>query len=263
MLKITHNAGFFSCCIVKLINIINYFNDNKKLPGIIDSSSLFELYRPNYLEKYDDITYHFFDKNNSINKDNNINYINYMNYNTGIQFNNYNNIDYNPLIPFINKYFTPNIDIINIQNNLLNKYNINTDEYCGVYYRGTDKFSETIIGTYDTYIDKMNEIKQKDNKIKFIIQSDEENFIKFIKEKEKYKDSIIFIENIKSTSNKGIHYEHTSNENYLIIKNFFAILLILSKCKYIICSSSNCSIWMMFYRNNGNNVYQFLNNIWL
>ena len=261
MLKITHNAGFFSCCVVKLLDIINYFNYNKKLPDNVDSSLQFELYRPNYLKTDDDITYHFFNKENSINKDNNINYVNAVDYNIRIQFDNYNNIDYKSLLPFINKYFTPNIDIINIQNNLLNKYNIITNEYCAVYYRGTDKYSETIIGSYNIYIDKMNEIKNKDNNIKFIIQSDEENFIKIIKQN--FKDSIIFIENKTSTTNKGIHFEHTSNENYLIIKYFFAILLILSKCKYIICSSGNCSIWMMFYRNNGNNVHQFLNNIWL
>jgi hypothetical protein len=34
----------------------------------------------------------------------------------------------------------------------------------------------------------------------------------------------------------------------------------MAKCKYIICGSGNCSIWMMFYRGNCDNVYQFLKN---
>ena len=37
----------------------------------------------------------------------------------------------------------------------------------------------------------------------------------------------------------------------------------MSKCKYIICGSGNCSIWIMFYRENANNVFQNLNGEWL
>ena len=44
--------------------------------------------------------------------------------------------------------------------------------------------------------------------------------------------------------------------------NLFSTFLILSKCKYIICGSGNCSLWMMFYRGNNKHVYQFFNNIW-
>ena len=43
----------------------------------------------------------------------------------------------------------------------------------------------------------------------------------------------------------------------------FATFLIISKCKYLICSSGNCSIWMMYYRENANNIYQFLNDKWI
>lgn len=31
----------------------------------------------------------------------------------------------------------------------------------------------------------------------------------------------------------------------------------MSKCKYIICNAGNCSIWMIFFRNNTTNVTQF------
>lgn len=34
MIKITHNAGFFSCCSVKLEHITNFINLNKRLPDI-------------------------------------------------------------------------------------------------------------------------------------------------------------------------------------------------------------------------------------
>ena len=53
------------------------------------------------------------------------------------------------------------------------------------------------------------------------------------------------------------------NKNYDFSKYYLAITLIMSKCKYIICGSGNCSMWIMLYRGNNNNVYQNLNNKWL
>ena len=63
-LVITHNAGFFSCCSVRLDKIVNYFNEKKYLPNIVDSSKTFELYKTNtnvditneYFEDYNNIT---------------------------------------------------------------------------------------------------------------------------------------------------------------------------------------------------------------
>jgi hypothetical protein len=45
--------------------------------------------------------------------------------------------------------------------------------------------------------------------------------------------------------------------NYDYSLKYLAITLIMSKCKYIICNAGNCSIWMIFFRNNVNNVTQF------
>ena len=44
ILYTNHNAGFFSCCSVKLDNIIQYYNKYKKLP-IVDSSKQYEWYK--------------------------------------------------------------------------------------------------------------------------------------------------------------------------------------------------------------------------
>ena len=45
MIKIIHNAGFFSCCSVKLTKIVDFINSNKRLPDNVDSSKLFRLYK--------------------------------------------------------------------------------------------------------------------------------------------------------------------------------------------------------------------------
>ena len=49
------------------------------------------------------------------------------------------------------------------------------------------------------------------------------------------------------------------NQNNEFSKYYLAITMIMSECKYVVCGSSgNCSIWIMFYRGNADNVYQFL-----
>ena len=60
MLKITHNAGFFSCCTVRLEKIIEYFNIHQHLPVIVDSSEQFRDYKFNN----EDITCRFFNTTN-------------------------------------------------------------------------------------------------------------------------------------------------------------------------------------------------------
>ena len=58
MIKIIHNAGFFSCCSVKLTKIVDFINSNKRLPDNVDSSKLFRLYKN---EKNKDITFDYFE----------------------------------------------------------------------------------------------------------------------------------------------------------------------------------------------------------
>jgi hypothetical protein len=259
MSRTTRQHGFFACCADKLVYIINYFNRYKKLPEDKDfyDPNIFYLYKPkNFIG---DITTHFF-KNDDMSE---IEYSGNINCPISIQISKYNSVNYPPILPFIKKYFTPSDEIINIMDGLIKKYNIDAECYCAVYYRGTDKRKETKIGSYDTYISKMKEIKNMDNNIKFMVQSDETEFINAIKKE--FNECLSFSENVSITANtnKGVHLINHPDQNYHTIKIFFAILCVISKCKYIICSSGNCSIWTMFYRGHANNVFQFLNDVWL
>ena len=53
-----------------------------------------------------------------------------------------------------------------------------------------------------------------------------------------------------------------ASQNYEFSKKYLAITLIMSKCKYIICGSGNCDVWVMLYRGNNKNVIQNLNGVW-
>ena len=291
MLKITHNFGFLSCCSVKLHDIIEYFNYHKNIPNDVDSSEQFGWYKIN---KSGDITYDYFEHHNSNNIINNINNINinndtiddtiiysnldtiiknknYIDYTHHKQFVNYNTLDYTNIIPFIKKYFTPSIEINTIIDTIENKYNINTDtdscidynNICVLFYRGNDKNTETQICNYDEYITKANFILKHNPNIQFLIQSDETEFIDtftslFPNNSFYFKDEIRHMNKCNSTVDKVMR-----EQNYVFSKYYLAITIIMSKCKYIVCGSGNCSIWIMFYRGHSRNVYQNLNNQWI
>jgi hypothetical protein len=150
---------------------------------------------------------------------------------------------------------------------LQTKYKIDTQNCVALYYRGTDKISETKIDTFDSYYQKLNEIITENKTLQILIQSDSAPFIDFMKEKCKNMNCIIIHENKTSYKNIGIHNENHNKKkdhaNYYDIQYLFSTFLIFSKCKYIVCGSSNGSVSMMFYRGNANNVFQNLNRTWL
>jgi hypothetical protein len=232
-------------------------NTNKILPYIVDSSKQFRKYKSNDR----DITFDFFE---DYNNDTSIQYRNYISTDVnGFQFSNYKDINYNCIIPFVKKYFTPTNKINSVSNNLMLKYNINPDNCIGIYYRGTDKYIETNLASFETFHNKLNKIIQSDNKIQILLQTDSAQFLDYMKEHSINTNIIIINENSVSYLNKGIHNEKSNGKNYEDICFFMATLLILSKCKYIICSSGNCSIWLIFFRTNAKNVFQYLNGQWL
>jgi len=285
--KSTHNSGFFSCCSMRLDDIITFFNKYKLLPIKVDSSNQFEWYKNDKNDnndnndkndnndnndknnnndnndKNDDITFEYFEYYRNVNiypiYKNNINY-----FGATDQFTNYKDLDYVSICPFVEKYFTPSLIIKNTISNLEIKYKINDyTKICVLFYRGNDKVTETNLCSYDDIIQQATKIFNNNNNIKFLIQSDETEFINavtdiFPQNSFYFKDEIRHME--KQNTTVDIKFKQT---NHIFSKYYLAITIIMSKCNYIICGSGNCSIWIMLYRGNANNVYQFLNDKWV
>jgi hypothetical protein len=254
MIRVTHNCGFFSCLSVKLHHILDYFNKEKKLPEIVDSSEQFIIYKPHNSLSHD-ITYHLFKRVE--NEESNINYANSILYDWDNQFKEYKNLNIDELSPFISNYFSPSDKILDVIDYLINKYSIEPEKICAVYYRGTDKFQETPIDDYEIYINKMKEVTG----LTYLVQSDDQLFID--KVLDSFNNIIIIKEDITSYKKIGVHNEYNGNINYLMIHYFLATILIMAKCNYFICSSSNCSVWTVYYRGNSQNVIQNLNKKWI
>lgn len=257
-LTLIHNGGFFSCCSVRLHYIVEYFNNYKQIPKIVDTTGLFHLYKSS--ETQGDITFSYFEHyNNHLS----IPYVKLIDYNENYQYKNYSHLQYLDINPFIIKYFSPSDEIKNTITRFEIKYKINYDNICVLFYRGNDKNRETRICNYHEYILKANEILLTNPNITFLIQSDETEFIHYMQS--------IFPNNSLYLSDEIRHIKKTANTVDILLrdnidifsKNYLAITIIMSKCKYIVCGSGNCSIWIMFYRGNNNNVFQNLNGVWI
>jgi hypothetical protein len=261
-LKITHHAGFFSCCSVKLEQLIIFFNKHKKLPRKVDGSNLFSLYKKQLHKtkmysktNQDDITFNYFEHYDNIK--NTFIYKKDIDYKNEYQFKSYSSLDYENISPFVKKYFSPSIKVNKIIQYIEQKYNLEDyNNLCVIFYRGNDKSTETNVSDYDLYIEKAKVIMRENENIRFLIQSDETEFIEklistFPNNSFYCKDEIRHMKKTLSTVDFVMR-----DTNHIFSFCFLAITIIMSKCKYIICGSGNCSIWIMLYRGHNNNVYQ-------
>jgi len=249
-ITITHNAGFFSCCTIRLRTIIDYYNQYNILP-VVDSSSQWKHYK----DDNSDITKKFFKDNDYIFDTPNVKFINTE---TEDQFSNYNLINFDSITHFIKKYFSLSNEIELITNQIISNYNINLNNTLSVFYRGNDKIEETILPSYDEYYNTIKYRLNLNPNLKILIQSDEKEFYEFISNK--FPSSIIIDE--MPRFNKGnyndINMLPIGKKTYYA-QLFLSIVSLISKSNHIIINSGNVGMWITLFRGNTINVSQYLN----
>jgi len=265
MLKTSWNSGFFSCCNVKLYKLVYYFNTHRALPTHIDDSELFDMYKPaSYAGQ--DITHHFFRPRDDVRIDFS-GTLQIMDERIEDQFSPYSGLHFSVVQPFLEKYYSPSQPILDLQASLVDKYGIDVSNTCAIYYRGTDKHQETPLGSFDVYAAKMRDVLRANPDLQIILQSDSYPFLEYMfdyADAHKLQNNIsVFEENVTTASDQGVHFLRRGDKAYQDIQHLFASVLVMAQCKYIICSSGNVSLWMMYYRGNAKNVHQFLKNRWI
>jgi hypothetical protein len=245
-----HDGGFFSCCSVRLHFLIEFFNKYKELPMTYITKDYFVC---NKRTPDEDLTFHYFKHYHTI--DEAIVYTKDIEFKEWYQYKIFDKLDLEGLKPFIKKYFTPNDVIFDLQKMMEEKYKLDYDNLCVLFYRGNDKATEIKLPPLDYYIEYGKSMLEHNPNITFLIQSDETNFINQMKEE--FPNNIVFYDEIRHIYKKNTTVNKVFKEtNYKYSFLYFAITLIMSKCKYIICNAGNCSLWMMFYRGNWNNIVQ-------
>jgi len=251
MLQIKQNSrqGFFSCCSIRLESIILYFNQQKVLPEEVDSSDQFKWYKQMY--STDDITYQYFEKQNNL-------AINYkeIEFTNRYQFLNYNTFPYQDYIPFIKKYFYPSQEVQQLIKDLEKKYQIDYHNTCVLFYRGNDKATEITLPSYESLLEVAQQIKEQNPNVRFLIQSDETEFLQKMLE---LPNSFYFKDEIRYMPRQKATVDHIDiNQNLRFSKLFLAITIIMAKSQYIVCNTGNCSMWICLYRGHTQNVFQII-----
>ena len=260
-LVITHNGGFFSCCTIRLLEIVDHFNTFKCLPDLVDSSKQFELYKE---FSNIDISNYYFSNNENIHIEY-IKNIKLRNDNIEEQFSDYKSLNLSDVSMFLEKYFNLSEEVKIIIKTIETKYNINYEKTLSVFYRGNDKIKETLIAPYDFFISKIKECLYLNKYERILIQTDDELFLKYCLEDNIIKNKIFYfneLARIDNNHNLAIHNLINKKHRQLFGAYFLAATYILSKTKGLITHSGNCGLWAVLFRNNTTNFYQCLNNEW-
>jgi hypothetical protein len=138
------------------------------------------------------------------------------------------------------------------------KYQLNLENTCVLFYRGNDKVTETHLPDYDEYITYGREVQSVNPNIRIWIQSDETEFLEAMTKA--FPDNhVIFYDEIRHMPrNPETTVDKVFKEqNAEMSKNYLAITYLMSQCKYILCGSGNCSLWIAFLRGNADGMFQF------
>jgi len=216
----------------------------------------FKLYK---LDKNDDITNIFFKNYKEISCDFSFNRnITYTDDKDEHQFSNYKHLNFHLLQPFLTKYFNPSDEIMSKVEFLKNKYKIDLDNTCGVFYRGNDKITETIPPKYKQFIKKVRLFKKANPGIKFYLQTDEQELHNIFLEKFPKTISITEVPRINN-SQTTVALQLKNDKNKMEVGKFFvASVYLISRMKNTICTSGNGEMWSSLFRGNANGVIQFL-----
>lgn len=267
-LHITHNAGFFSCCSVKLDNITKYLNLRRTLPAKVDSSTQFEWYKQ---PGEGDVTYKYFEHPDNVEPSLLLPLQSSLGsicpsvpYHHEYQFMSYDRLCYPLIVPLVRKYFTPSLEIRDMIQHLEKKYQLGDYSNLTVlFYRGNDKVTETPLCSYEEYLTYAKQVLEKHPDMRFLIQSDETEFIQFM-EREFPHRCIVFYDEIRHMPKQVSTVDLQMKDNIeLFSKYYLAITLVMAKCKYVVCGSGNCSIWIMLYRGHCKGLFQNLLGRWL
>ena len=116
----------------------------------------------------------------------------------------------------------------------------------------------------DEFLNKTIECSNSNPEKKIIIQSDDQGFVNYCKDKIDNSKIIVFdeIPSINSNPTIAVHHTVRPDDKKIFAAYFLAITKIVSKSNILITHSGNCGMWAVLFRGNTNNVHQYLNSIY-
>jgi hypothetical protein len=201
----------------------------------------------------------FFKDCRNINKDILFNFNDYADGgNLGFQFTDYNNFNFDIAQPIMEKYFSLTETIIEKVDILKQKYNIDLENTCGIFFRGNDKSTETSQPTYEDFVSKAMSLKKDNPNLRFLIQTDENEFLEYFMNHVTDSFHLQEIPKIQK-SNTSLQYQQfftLEHQQYYV-----ASVYLISQCKYVISTSGNGEMFMILWRGNTKGLIQWCGDI--
>jgi len=261
MLRFFHQYGFFSFCSLLLQNLVTFFNEQQRFPRAdeLDFRENLTWYKPEGSE-HRSVFHDFFKQPSGT----------FIRDGPPIQFHNDDQYKVFPtlpladLIPIVREYYTPTDEIQMIEHMIEREFNMTDYEnICCLFYRGNDKVTETSLSSYDEYITIGKQLQQENPNIRFLVQSDETEFIETMTRT--FERTIVFNGHMRHIPRHGgcqVDKMMTPSMNYNFIKHYIAITSIMAKCKHVVTQSGNCGMWIVMMRGSADGVYQFKDGVW-
>jgi hypothetical protein len=230
-------GGVTSCLSLRLHDALQYYAKNKVLPTEIDCSGMFSIYRdyPN-----EDVSKKIF---GNYEPDNNLEYVGYDH---GWQFAMYDEIQLDKLSKLATNICPVSSYIGNMSYDMAQRIKGRT----AVLYRGNDK----ALDIPRTHYQAMIQMALDSKSTSFIVQTDENDFFSFFKER--FPDTICFNEIPRINKDPDAYVMPTAGHRVEFCLNFVAALRAIAQADKIIMNTGNTGIWTMLFRGHTKNVWQ-------
>lgn len=199
------------------------------------------------------------------------------------QFSDYRQLRFDDLMPFVRRWFQPGVLVTNRIYDFIVKYELDYQHTLAVFHRGNDKVRETKLASDEDWIDKIRQVLDGvyiDPITKLAMDmSRSPYFIPFDKilllpDNTEFRDKCVMEFGDKCIVIEENHLYPADNNacNFMKVPvdqrpqhalNFFASVIIASRCKSLITHSGNGGFWSVVYRGHADNITQYLNGEWI
>jgi hypothetical protein len=247
-LKISHSAGFFSCCSVKLAKLDEFVRRHEALPYSIDDSALFSRYK----EGHASVNEMFFSSAPPA-----LVGLKSFGFTIKTQYAPYRRLNFEQANKWVAAYFSPSEGVRARADRIRAKYDsFLRGNVCSVFYRGNDKCREVRLGSYEDFLGQARKIVAQEPEAVFHVQTDELEFKdRFVAEFPKnsfWCEELPMIRKSMTTTTDSTPLKDRLDLAF----NLLAMTYVLSKSKYLITHSGNCGLWAVLYRGHAERTYQ-------
>ena len=238
VLRVTHNAGFFSTCSVTLLEIAR----SRRPVTRISAAQTFLPYKESidediWLKLFSKAPIHlpqFYGKWSR----------------RLLHHSRYCSLPVNTISSLIESHFAPSERVQERMHNFENQYKIDYETTLAVNYRGTDKSREvrpTAIKVWVKEVDKA--LRRMPPQSRILMQSDDENAFQELMKV--FGDRSIVLEELpRSSSGLPVHEILKPGYRLDFAQNLLAMTQIISRCHTVVTHTGNVALWTYLFRGN-------------